>query len=293
MEGVSSCTLQTRRRPIVLGQRQSRSIIHQRKKEIKKQSVHQQIIRTKHTLIKSLFRELQWLGSWIIKPFKLSFTNYQNQLLVQPLLNHLSSRIKIFVTMQAFVSSTCLTTSSLNQSSILQTSIIHPTPWVWSHTCSITSCHRTPSFPLLRHPMVSLLDLLFPRDLFGAQTKSTVPGPQQSAHGKNIQEVSYQEGSKDRITHTESSGFHFIEIHQGTVRGETLSWPTLRAGSLPKNVGMESGRQFFPRVGKWPTLFFSNWKMADNFFFKSGKLPTYILFSKYTAKLGLFCRSLS
>ena len=43
------------------------------------------------------------------------------------------------------------------------------------------------------------------------------PGPQQSAHGKNIQEVSYQEGSKDRITHTESSRFHFIEIHQGTV----------------------------------------------------------------------------
>ena len=35
--------------------------------------------------------------------------------------------------------------------------------------------------------------------------------------GKNIQEVSYQEGSKDLITHTESSGFHFIEIHQGTV----------------------------------------------------------------------------
>ena len=69
------------------------------------------------------------------------------------------------------------------------------------------------------HPlqMVSLLDILFPRDLFGAQTKSTVPGPQQSAHGKNIQEVSYQEGSEDRITHTECSGFHFIEIHQGTV----------------------------------------------------------------------------
>ena len=62
--------------------------------------------------------------------------------------------------------------------------------------------------------MVSLLYLLFPGDLFGAQTKSTASGPQQSAYGKNM---SYQEGSKDRITHTESSGFHFIEIHQGTV----------------------------------------------------------------------------
>ena len=29
--------------------------------------------------------------------------------------------------------------------------------------------------------------------------------------------VSYQEGSKDKITHRESTGFHFIDIHQGTV----------------------------------------------------------------------------
>ena len=65
--------------------------------------------------------------------------------------------------------------------------------------------------------MVSLLDLLFPRDLFGAKTQSAAPGSAQSAQGKNIQEVSYQEGSKDHISPTESSGFHFIEIHQGTV----------------------------------------------------------------------------
>ena len=64
--------------------------------------------------------------------------------------------------------------------------------------------------------MVSLLDLLFPRDI----TSSDQPAPareSQQATGKNIQEVSYQEGSQDKITHTESSGFHFIEIHQGTV----------------------------------------------------------------------------
>ena len=44
------------------------------------------------------------------------------------------------------------------------------------------------------------------------------PGLSQAATANNIQEVWYQEGSKDLITHTESSGFHFIEIHQGTVR---------------------------------------------------------------------------
>ena len=65
-------------------------------------------------------------------------------------------------------------------------------------------------------PMVLLLDLLFPKDLFGVRTQSTAPGSPQSAQGKNIQEVSYQEGSKDHISHTESSGFHFIDIHQGT-----------------------------------------------------------------------------
>ena len=47
--------------------------------------------------------------------------------------------------------------------------------------------------------------------------RQPAPGLSQSANGKNIQEVSYQEGSEDLITHTESSGFHFIEIHQGTV----------------------------------------------------------------------------
>ena len=35
MEGISNCTLQTRRRPIILGQRQSRSIFHQGTKKIK------------------------------------------------------------------------------------------------------------------------------------------------------------------------------------------------------------------------------------------------------------------
>ena len=64
--------------------------------------------------------------------------------------------------------------------------------------------------------MVSLLDWLFPRDV----TSPDQPAPasaSQEATGKNIQEVRYQEGSKDKITHTESTGFHFIEIHQGTV----------------------------------------------------------------------------
>ena len=48
------------------------------------------------------------------------------------------------------------------------------------------------------------------------KTQSTTPGSDQSAQGKNIQEVSYQEGSKDHISHMESSRFHFIKIHQGT-----------------------------------------------------------------------------
>ena len=47
--------------------------------------------------------------------------------------------------------------------------------------------------------------------------RQPAPGLSQSATGKNIQEVSYQEGSKDLITHTKSSGFHSIEIHKGTV----------------------------------------------------------------------------
>lgn len=64
--------------------------------------------------------------------------------------------------------------------------------------------------------MVSLLDLLLPRVLTSTDRQPAL-GSNQAAQGKNIQEVSYQEGSKDKITHTESSGFHFIEIHQGTV----------------------------------------------------------------------------
>ena len=114
------------------------------------------------------------------------------------------------------MSSIYLIASNLNPASTLLTSITSTILRGSSHVFNTTSSHRI----LFSHPpdqMVSLLDLLFPRDLFGAQTKSTAPGSQQSAHGKNIQEVSYQEGSKDHITHTESSGFHFIEIHHGTV----------------------------------------------------------------------------
>ena len=65
--------------------------------------------------------------------------------------------------------------------------------------------------------MVSMLNLLFPRDLFGNSDQQSAMGSAQSAEGKNIQEVSYQEGSKDHINHTERSGFQFIETHQGRV----------------------------------------------------------------------------
>ena len=73
--------------------------------------------------------------------------------------------------------------------------------------------------------MVSILSLLFPT---GPSVDYRQPAPvlSQSATGKNIQEVSYQEGSKDLITHTESSGFHFIKIHQGTV-GAMLIFPMI------------------------------------------------------------------
>ena len=49
------------------------------------------------------------------------------------------------------------------------------------------------------------------------------------------------------------------------IRG-TLSCSTLTAGSLPKNLVMESGRHIFLRVGKWPTLISEGWKVADNIF---------------------------
>ena len=64
--------------------------------------------------------------------------------------------------------------------------------------------------------MVSLLSWLFPTSP-SEDYKQPAQGSSKSATGKNIQKVSYQEGSKDLITHTVSSGFHFIEIHQGTV----------------------------------------------------------------------------
>ena len=114
------------------------------------------------------------------------------------------------------MSSIYLIAFNLNPTSTLLTSITSTILRGSSRIFNTALYHRTP-FSHLPDQMVSLLDLLFPRDLFGAQTKSTAPGSQQSAHGKNIQEVSYQEGSKDHITHTESSGFQFIEIHQGTV----------------------------------------------------------------------------
>ena len=121
----------------------------------------------------------------------------------------------------ASASSIYLIAFNLNPASTPRTSITSTIPRGLSRVFNPILCHRIP-FSLLLDQMVSFLDLLFPRDLFGAQTKSTAPGPQQSAHGKNILEVSYQERSKDQITHTESSRFHFIEIHQGTV-GELLT----------------------------------------------------------------------
>ena len=142
---------------------------------------------------------------------------YLNQLFAQLCTNHLSYNNNIFEISQASVFFIYLTASSLNPASTLPTFTILIILKGSSHVYNITSYHRTlSSHPLAQ--MVSLLDLLFPRDPFGAQTKSSVPESQQSAHGKNIQEVSYQEGSKDHITHTESSGFYFIENHHGTVR---------------------------------------------------------------------------
>ena len=64
--------------------------------------------------------------------------------------------------------------------------------------------------------MVSLLDWLFPMDVTNPSQQAPASSSQK-ARGTNIHEVSYQEGSKDKISHTKSSGFHFIEIHQGTV----------------------------------------------------------------------------
>lgn len=46
--------------------------------------------------------------------------------------------------------------------------------------------------------MVSLLDLFFYRDLLLSQ-QAPPPGSSQSAQGKNIKEVSYQEGSTDMV----------------------------------------------------------------------------------------------
>ena len=82
----------------------------------------------------------------------------------------------------------------------------------WNTSYSLQETHTR----LALNQMVSLLDLLLPRVLTSTDRQPAL-GSNQAAQGKNIQEVSYQEGSKDKITHTESSGFHFIEIHQGTV----------------------------------------------------------------------------
>lgn len=58
--------------------------------------------------------------------------------------------------------------------------------------------------------------LAFCRDVTSSN-QQVLASPSQEATGKNTQEVSYQVGSKDKISHTKSSGFHFIETHQGTV----------------------------------------------------------------------------
>ena len=110
--------------------------------------------------------------------------------------------------------------SNRRTDSTQRTSTISTIPKDLNHFYKTTSSLQRLCSP--RSPMVSLLDLLFPRDLFGAKTQLTAPGSAQSVQGKNNQEASYQEGSKDHISHRESSGFHFIEIHQGTV-GEMLS----------------------------------------------------------------------
>ena len=85
--------------------------------------------------------------------------------------------------------------------------------------------------PFLQHYIVSSETLLH------SQSNSITTGPvvperlvwsQNSVNGTGVssissgqkhsgQEVSYQEGSKDYISHTKSLGFHFIEIHQRTV----------------------------------------------------------------------------
>ena len=54
--------------------------------------------------------------------------------------------------------------------------------------------------------------------------------------------------------------------------GGTLSCPTLRAGSLPNILGLESGRHFFRRDGNWPTFISEGWKVADIFFSWNGQL---------------------
>ena len=55
----------------------------------------------------------------------------------------------------------------------------------------------------------------------------------------------------------------------------TLSCPTLRAGSLPNILGLEIGRQFYPRDGKLPTFFFfEEWTVADTLFLPTKPIGT-------------------
>ena len=84
------------------------------------------------------------------------------------------------------------TNSNRRTGSIQRTLTISTIPKDLSHFYNITS--SLPRLCFTHSPMVLLLDLLFPRDLFGVKTQSTAPGSAQSAQGKNIQEVSYQEG---------------------------------------------------------------------------------------------------
>ena len=218
MERFSSCTLQTRRRQIILGQRQSRSIIYPGQMKIESnQSINQQIISKKHLPILLKFKspESAWRGKSTTGLLKPSFIAYLLQLFAQPHMNHLFSSNRNLETRQAFVCFISWITSNLSLASTQRTTTTSIILRDYNLIYSTTLSHQTLFFYLLAQ-MVSLLDLFFPRDLFGAQTKSSVPESTQSVQGKNVQEMSCQEGSKDRITHTESSGFHFIEIHQGT-----------------------------------------------------------------------------
>ena len=158
----------------------------------------------KHLLILPQFQfQFQFLPSTCSTttgPFKPNCIGFHLQLFVRLQSIHYKIRKKNLCITQASVSSTLLTSSSLRNVSIQLTSITLIILGDLHLTCNTTSSHRKLYFNA--NPMVSLLDLLYPRDLFGAKTQSPAPRSAQAAQGKNIQEVSYQEGSKDNISHT-------------------------------------------------------------------------------------------